>query len=460
MRSPTVSRLLSHRIHHASLLGLVLAGLLTFSAAVRAHDKGDEKLPSPPVSMKVVAPSAQGHWLLRLDNEGDYPVRIAADVRLLSLAVRAPIKPKKGRRARGDWPKRATLCEGPKTFGLGDHFPSHRELVLEPGASFVQQFDPRLICFGKQAELLVPGAKVSPRYGWPPRKKWRKRMETAPFVADGASHPRRYHPLRRLTAPVMLLSHSPPATADPTLPKSPEPSPPTATPPPATGATGTDKTAPGTGDGADKPATQAAVAADRPGKPEKSSEAPVEPKPKSPPGPEDQLAAQLTLTTSRYADASRPTDISVAVTAHNTGQRPLFIALRDRMLSFTVTRPGGRQVECSPQSQSHAVPRDLFRLMHHGTSRRMGVLLAEVCPPGTFDRPGLYVATPVLHADASGRRYGLNAVTGKATTRNAAALQGDKDKPPPTATLIRIKRGRKRFYRRPPTSIPTRVLPR
>jgi len=87
-------------------------------------------------------------------------------------------------------------------------------------------------------------------------------------------------------------------------------------------------------------------------------------------------------------------------------------------------------------------------------------MLAEVCPPGTFYRPGLYVATPTLHADASGREYGLNAVTGKASTRNAAALQGDAKTPPAAATLIRLTRGRQPFYRRPPRAIPTRVLPR
>ncbi len=488
MRSPIVSRLLSPWLRQSALLGALLVGLLTPSQAV-AHDKGDEELPPPPVSMKVIAPSAKGHWLLRIDNQGAEPLRVAADIRLLSLAVRAPVKSKKGRAGRrGDWQRRATICEGPKTFGLGSHFPSHRELVLEPGASYVEQFDPRLLCFDDKAELLVPGAKVTPSYGWPAKKKWQKRMQTAPFVADAASRPRKYHPERRLTAPTIMLSHAPPAVPDPTQSprwgsgrrgsadgssKPGEPAQenaggaaPDEASAKASGAGPSDGTSNGT-DGPTAPGPSAepsAKGADGStkggvGQDAKQPTAPVVPKPQPEREPIDELAAQLTLTTSRYADARRPTDIALSVTAHNTGQRPLFIALRDRMLSFSVRGPNGR-VRCAPQSQGHAVPRDLFRLMHHGTSVRMGVMLAEVCPPGTFDRPGLYVARPVLHADASGRQYGLNAVTGKATTRNAAALQGKKDTPPAAATMIRVKRGRQRFYQRPPTAIPTRVLPR
>ncbi len=454
MRSPIVSRLLSPWLRQGALLAALLVGLLVPSQAL-AHDQGDEKLPPPPVSMKVIAPSAKGHWLLRIDNQGAEPLRVAADIRLLSLAVRAPVKSKKGRVGRrGDWQRRATICEGPKTFGLGSHFPSHRELVLEPGASYVEQFDPRLLCFDDQADLLVPGAKVTPSYGWPAKKKWQKRMQTAPFVADAASRPRKYHPERRLTAPTIMLSHAPPAVPDPTQsPRWGSGRRGSADGPTAPGPSAERSSAERSAKGADG-STKAGVGQDA-----KQPTAPGVPEPQPEREPTDELAAQLTLTTSRYADARRPTDIALSVTAHNTGQRPLFIALRDRMLSFSVRGPNGR-VRCAPQSQGHAVPRDLFRLMHHGTSVRMGVMLAEVCPPGTFDRPGLYVARPVLHADASGRQYGLNAVTGKATTRNAAALQGKKDTPPAAATMIRLKRGRQRFYQRPPTAIPTRVLPR
>src|SRR5690606_656074 len=94
-------------------------------------------------------------------------------------------------------------------------FPVGRELILEPGHSFVEEFDPRLICFDDDAKLLVPGAMVKAYYGWLPNKKPWMKMSVAPFVADAARVPRKYKPLRRLEAPTMVLSHAPPVEYGP-----------------------------------------------------------------------------------------------------------------------------------------------------------------------------------------------------------------------------------------------------
>lgn len=166
----------------------------------------------------------------------------------------------------------------------------------------------------------------------------------------------------------------------------------------------------------------------------------------------------MTLTATHYADARRPTDIQLSVQAHNTGERPVFVALRSRMLSFHVLGPNG-VVRCQRPSVDHAVPRDLFRTLHHGKHVHMDVLLAEVCPPGTFDRPGLYFAIPELHADADGRQYGLSAITGLVTTRDPGD-PGGTHQVEDDATLIRVTRGRRSFYRARPRQLPTRVLPR
>jgi hypothetical protein len=478
----------------AALLVLVIAP----SAA--AHDKGDENKPPPPVSMRIIAPSAKGPWLLRIDNEGDQALFIGADVRLLSFEVSAPLPPKK--LGRGKTWQTAAKCDGPKAFGLDDHFPAGRELVLEPGQSYVEEFDPRLICFGKNADLLVPGTRVKPYFGWQPRPKWRRGMETAPFVADAATRPRKYRPLRRLEAPTVLLSYAPPAVYGPEAPppkakpgrvdersskkspkgaqgersKSAKASTPTkdargdggygprgtrdyedpARPEDEREATAKDRGMAGAPQAESKEAPSKATSRDA----EQASEhrpRPIVPTPKKKPPPEDALAARLALTASHYSDSARPTDISLSVQAHNVGQRPLFVALRGRMLSFHVEGPDG-PVECSRATTEHKVPRDLFRLMHHGTHIHMEVMLGEVCPAGTFDRPGLYLAIPTLHANAEGKEYGLSAATGVATTRGAGHVSGTHD-PRDDATLIRIRDGRRPFYGDGPQQLPTRVLP-
>ena len=175
--------------------------------------------------------------------------------------------------------------------------------------------------------------------------------------------------------------------------------------------------------------------------------------------PKDELGATMALTADHYADAAIGSDVSFSVQAHNVGERPVFVALRARMLSFHVLTPAGDMVRCERQSMNHHVPRDLFATLHHGKHRHMSVLLAEVCPPRTFDRPGLYVAAPILHADANGKEYGFNAVTGVVTSREPGKVGGT-HQVTDDMTLIRVRFGRKAYHKAPPVQIPTRVLPK
>src|ERR1700687_1289276 len=41
-----------------------------------------------------------------------------------------------------------------------------RGLVLPPGRAYVENFEPRLYCFGKKLDALPPGAIVVARLGW------------------------------------------------------------------------------------------------------------------------------------------------------------------------------------------------------------------------------------------------------------------------------------------------------
>lgn len=481
MRLPNSTRLVA-------IATLSAATLLASVEPARAHDREDENLPEPPVRMRVIAPSAQGPWMLRIDNESDTKVRIPADVRLLTLEVRTPSDAPVRLTHAGGWSRRATVCDGPGAFGLTSQFPAQRELVLEPGHSYTEEFDPRLICFGKDAELLAPGAQVKPYLGWKPRPKWSRKMEAAPFAVDAASVPRKYRPMRRLEAPTLVLSHAPPVEYGPGGRGAVAPSP-------------RAPTAPGGADGEGGAAEEAGRAPGPPSQPPDSGPRPRQappgqhahphgghdhdhgegkrskrkrgPKsaeeasmhrprrrqtsPRPDPPAQDDLGARMTLTATHYADAQRPTEIQLSVQAHNTGERPVFVALRSRMLSFRVQGPNG-EVRCPRPSVEHAVPRDLFQTLHHGKHVHMDVLLAEVCPPGTFDRPGLYFAIPELVADADGRQYGLSAITGLVTTRDPGD-PGGTHQVEDDATLIRVTRGRRPFYRGRPRQLPTRVLP-
>ncbi len=424
----------------ATLVGLLLLVLTALPASVQAHNKGDEKLPPAPVVMRVIAPSAQGKWLLRLDNEGPSKVRIAADARLLRLMV-WPLNDK-GKRSR-----RPVVCDGPALFGLRKRFPQGRELVLESGHSYVQQFDPRLFCFGKKARAIRPGSELRATLGWKPKSKWSRRMAAAPFVADDANRPRKYSPLRRLSTPTFLLSHAA-AVRFGRLPSKPT-----------------------------------KTAQRRPAAPEPAEPAAAAPKPKAPPPPQpvsrsaeeasryqprrvpaprkrrpkDELSAAFSLTASHYADARTRNDIAISVQAHNVGQRPVYVALRARQLSFVVHGPDGVYF-CPRGSGGHHVPRELFRRLDHGKHIHMNVMLGEVCPRRVFRRAGLYRVIPSLHAEADGRVYGLRAPTGVITVRDHGQVSGRHDEKD-DATLVRVLSGRERFYRGRPFAIPTRILP-
>src|SRR5437868_1690445 len=58
--------------------------------APSARPKGKEpepELPEPELRFRLIAPSAQGSWTFRLDNEGTRWLRVPADVRLVRLEI-------------------------------------------------------------------------------------------------------------------------------------------------------------------------------------------------------------------------------------------------------------------------------------------------------------------------------------------------------------------------------------
>jgi hypothetical protein len=109
------------------------------TAAPAAKQAGKDKpapLPPAPARLWLIAPGPTGPWTLRLDNEGDRPMRIAADARLLQFEIETTEVPAKGKPRR-----KTTKCSAPASM-RPSAFPERRALLLPPGHSYIEQIDP------------------------------------------------------------------------------------------------------------------------------------------------------------------------------------------------------------------------------------------------------------------------------------------------------------------------------
>jgi len=413
----------------------VATPIATAKKAATTPAKGEKAPPAPPlpepaVRLWMVAPSPRGPWTMRLDNEGEKPIRIPADVRLLRFEIEpeAYIAPSEevDPKAKKMWApakKAATsvLCKLPAPL-RPDGFPEPSSLLLRPGESYVESFDPRLFCFGKDAAAkLAGGAVVHVRFGWEAAKKpaWSsaKKPDGGPFVVEGTAFPPEVTPLREIAAPTMVLHFdrlSAPATlAAPTAPNA------GAVPP----------TPPGWIDPDAK--TKA------PGAPDVEV---AKPPPVAPPPVVDENAPRLELTTTPFVDASSTSRAAVTLTATNVGQRPMLVAIHQRMVAFRIDGPDG-VLRCSAMPPTHGVPRELYRALKPGASSSMTMLLGEGCTRDALRRPGLYRVQATLETNESGAELGLAAYTGTARAREPS--------------LVRVLSGPDPFYAVAPRAIPT-----
>jgi hypothetical protein len=123
-------------------------------AATRpAASKIDESPPPANVTLTIEASSPRGPWKMRVSNDGDVPVTLVADARLLALDV----LPRSGRKAE--------RCELPAEMRPQDDLV--RPLVLPPKRAYTERFEPRLYCLaGSRLDALAPGAVVTATLGW------------------------------------------------------------------------------------------------------------------------------------------------------------------------------------------------------------------------------------------------------------------------------------------------------
>jgi hypothetical protein len=346
---------------------------------------------------------------MRIDNTGEEPIRIAADIRLLSFEIDTHTKG-----------KRPQTCAVPSAL-RPRAFPEKRALLLAPGKSYIEHFDPHLFCFGKLADALRGSVMVRTRYGWDPPPKWSKKPPTAPFVVEGAAYPPTVAPLRELGAPTIILSY---AHAE-------DDHEPSEQPPASDGSNASSTKADGRDEGVDEDKDShhrlgRRLADD----PDEGGEAIV-----------DQNAAAFGLTTAPYSDAYAAREVRIDATVTNTGHRPATVALRPRMLGFHIVGPDGRTQDCEASPASQTMPRDMFREMKPGASVSLSVLVAEQCPEVRFDRPGLYHVTAKLSALEEGERFALDTWTGTALA--------------PEPTLVRVATGSEPFDPSTPVALPT-----
>jgi hypothetical protein len=161
--------------------------------------------PTPDVKLTIDAPTARGPWTMRVTNGGDVPVRLVADARLLVLEVtpRGATKPLR--------------CELPADMRPGDDM--DRPLVLPPGRSYAERFEPRLYCFGpRPLDALSQGSIVVGRLGWQGGNRARPPFE----VASIAGVEPELAPLKEIVSPPVGLPDEPSIPIEAPPPVSPD----------------------------------------------------------------------------------------------------------------------------------------------------------------------------------------------------------------------------------------------
>ncbi|WP_437736015.1 hypothetical protein [Sorangium sp. So ce1335] len=400
-------------------------------SAPRAGAKKAPEPPPAPARVWLIAPTPLGPWTLRIDNEGERPMRIPADVRLLRLEIDTPNKRT----------KKTVRCAAP-TGLKPSGFPERRALLLAPGQSYMEHFDPRLLCFGKDEAALAGGSVVRTWYGWGPPPRWSRKAPSPPFAAESTDDPAAFAPAQGVAAPTIVLSYDLPskneAEGEPDGAEAPSPPGDKQAQPSTTAAQPSgDKAAQPSGDkaalsSADRPAG-AVAAQPAPSSSDRGAGSSGEPI-------VDANAPRLELTSAPWSDAASPRSIVVRVSARNAGRRPMTVAIRPRMFEFHVAGPNGTAV-CEASPPTGAIPRDMYRTLKPGASVDVSILLREVCPADTFAREGLYEVTATLHANEPGTGLGIDAYTASVAAK--------------APTLLRVKSAPEPFYAAAPRAVPT-----
>lgn len=372
---------LKRRTDHGNLFGVLgSVGIVATTILVPGPASAADPSPaSPPetdasaaaskgsVTLKVTPGSGSAAWSLKIENVGDGPVRIPADSRLLVLDVTRAVG------VEPDVIAKTTTKPAPSTtlrcILPADARPSTddgRELVLPAKRSWTTTFDPSFFCFGVRER-----AALVPGSTVKGRYGWPAPTKSA-------------HPTKSPIAPPFAVTP--------------------------------------VGASVGKIMPTKAIEADA----FILTEAFV---PARPSAKDDGTSSSVSLSTPEAIDVSRGTEVPISVALTHHGARSILLMSRPDMFQFTVSGPAGN-VSCGAARTIDSPIRELFATVPANAKLETSVLLANVCPPGTFDEAGVYQVVARLDTtNASGRSIGLASWDGIATAK--------------TPTLVRVQNPRK-----------------
>jgi hypothetical protein len=355
----------------ASLLALLVGSLAASTAPAEDVAPSDDRSGlvtlGQDLKLDVTEDGPDQPWTISLSNSGSNPIGIIADPGLLWFEVAAP----------GRAPQVCRLPEPlwPTTMQRRD------VAVLYPREHFSRTFDPRFFCFSELGQtLLVPGAHVTPKFGWPretPRTPARQRaVSTAaplvrgPFVAwPLPPAPAGLQP----ASPLRGRSHSAEVDSNgganaPRLPTEGLES--------IQGAT------------LELPASYSAWLGTPHGEP-----------------------SDVQLVMIAGADADDERNVVATFALVNATDQPQQIFVRREVVQYEVRGPDGYFV--CPASDTGTPDLNSYTTLPPHGAERYAVRLIEVCPRRSFARPGLYEVQATLAAHWNGHDIGLDAFVGQ-----------------------------------------------
>jgi hypothetical protein len=249
--------------------------------------------------------------------------------------------------------------------------------LLEPGQMLLDAFDPRLYCFSSEGQhVLVPGAIVTPHFGWAPVTKttWKNGKKNV-------------------------------------VPVEPQPDPFVAQTPSETDAAGAEpkllKQLSGVPFALDSEFADWSEARLRPEEAEDAKE-------------KEELPLSLELV--RGSDAYADYAATVTLTLKNRSKERRRVYFRRELVSFSVLGTNGVAV-CDAQPDTRAPDPSAFLSLSPGRTVTITSRLVELCPQGTFEHAGLYLVQARFDATERGRQHGLDAFVGAVESDRPATIR-------------------------------------